>query len=132
MLPQKNIKILDANIILRFLMKDNAEMAAEAIEIIKENNVLVTMEVAAEVVFVMQKVYKATRKDIHHMIMCFVNISNVEVSDYLVLSKGLEIFRDNNLDFVDCILCAYNLCRGYEVCTFDVKLGKLIDNFNKK
>ncbi|MDE7294017.1 MAG: PIN domain-containing protein, partial [Oscillospiraceae bacterium] len=117
MLPQKNIKILDANIILRFLMKDNAEMAAEAIEIIKENNVLVTMEVAAEVVFVMQKVYKATRKDIHHMIMCFVNISNVEVSDYLVLSKGLEIFRDNNLDFVDCILCAYNLCRGYEVCT---------------
>lgn len=127
MLPQKNIKILDTNMILRFLMRDNAEMAAKSLEIIKKDQVFVTPEVVAEVVFVMQKVYKATREDIYNMIMSFMNISTVEVSEYSVLSKGLELFRDNNLDFVDCILCAYNLCYGYEVCTFDVKLQKLID-----
>lgn len=127
MLPQKNIKILDTNMILRFLMGDNAEMAAKSLEIIKNDNVFVTSEVVAEVVFVMQKVYKAPREDIYNMIMSFMNISTVEVSEYSVLSKGLELFRDNNLDFVDCVLCAYELCYGYEVCTFDVKLQKLID-----
>lgn len=127
MLPQKNIKILDTNMILRFLMGDNAEMAAKSLEIIKNDNVFVTSEVVAEVVFVMQKVYKASREDIYNMIMSFMNISTVEVSEYSVLSRGLELFRDNNLDFVDCVLCAYELCYGYEVCTFDVKLQKLID-----
>lgn len=124
---QKNIKILDTNMILRFLMRDNEEMADKSLEIIKNYNVFVTPEVVAEVVFVMQKVYKATREDIYNMVMSFMNISTVEVSKYFVLSKGLELFRDNNLDFVDCILCAYELCYGYEVCTFDVKLQKLID-----
>lgn len=75
----------------------------------------------------MQKVYKATRKDIYDMIISFIDIKNVNVSDYPVLSKGLELFRDNNLDFVDCILCAYNFCYGYEVYTFDAKLKKLIE-----
>lgn len=41
-------------------MRDNAEMAAKSLEIIKENSVIVTMEVVAEVAFVMQKVYKVT------------------------------------------------------------------------
>lgn len=130
MLPQKNIKILDTNMILRFLMRDNIEMADKSLEIIKNDNVFVTPEVVAEVVFVMQKVYKATREDIYDMITSFMNISTVDVLEYSVLSKGLELFRDNNLDFVDCILCAYNLCCGYEVCTFDVKLKKLIDRLN--
>lgn len=124
---QKNIRILDTNMILRFLMRDNEEMAVKSLEIIKNDTVFVTSEVVAEVVFVMQKVYKATREDVYNIVMSFMNISTVEVPEYSVLSKGLEFFRDNNLDFVDCILCAYNFCYGYEVCTFDVKLQKLID-----
>lgn len=108
-------------------MRDNAEMADKVLEIIKESKVLVTTEVAAEVVFVMQKVYKATRADIRNMIFEFISISNVDVSEYSVLYKGLELFGENNLDFVDCLLCAYNMIYGYEVCTFDVKLKKLID-----
>lgn len=130
MLLQKNTKILDTNMILRFLMRDNIEMADKSLEIIKNNHVFVTPEVIAEVVFVMQKVYKATREDIYDMMISFMNISTVDVQEYSVLCKGLKLFKDNNLDFVDCILCAYNVCYGYEVCTFDVKLKKLIDRLN--
>lgn len=127
MLLQKNTKILDTNMILRFPLRDNIEMADKSLEIIKNNKVFVTSEVIAEVVFVMQKVYKATREDIYDMMISFINISTVDVQEYSVLCKGLKLFKDNNLDFVDCILCAYNVCYGYEVCTFDVKLKKLID-----
>lgn len=111
-------------------MRDNIEMADKSLEMIKNNHVFVTPEVIAEVVFVMQKVYKATREDIYDMMISFMNISTVDVQEYSVLCKGLKLFKDNNLDFVDCILCAYNVCYGYEVCTFDVKLKKLIDRLN--
>lgn len=60
----KNIKILDANMILRFLLRDNEEMADTAENLIDNNAVLLTLEVAAEVVFVLQKVYKQERSRI--------------------------------------------------------------------
>ncbi len=131
MLPQKNIKILDTNMILRFLICDDENMADTAEEIINSNIVFVTFEVAAEVVYVMLKVYKTDRSRIAAVLKDFINLDSVTVHDKKVLEKSLDIFGNNNLDFVDCILCAYNLCKGYEVCTFDIKLRKLIDNLNQ-
>lgn len=123
----KNIKILDANMILRFLLRDNEEMADTAEKLIDNNDVLLTLEVAAEVVFVLQKVYEQEHSRIAELVTKFAGLNNVSVSEHNVLIKGLEIFAENRLDFVDCLLCAYNLCYGYEVCTFDAKLKKLIE-----
>lgn len=128
----KNTKILDANMILRFLLKDNEKMADTAEELIDNNAVLLTLEVAAEVVFVLQKVYEQERSCISDLITRFAGLNNVSVSEHDVLIKGLEIFAKNRLDFVDCLLCAYNLCYGYEVCTFDAKLKKLIEKLENK
>lgn len=36
--------------------------------------------------------------------------------------KGLILFAETTLDFVDCLLIAYNKCYGYEVLTFDKKM----------
>lgn len=132
MLLLKNTKILDANMILRFLLRDNEEMADTAEELIDNNDVLLTLEVAAEVVFVLQKVYEQERSRIADLITRFAGLNNVSVSEYDVLIKGLEIFAENKLDFVDCLLCAYNLHYGYEVCTFDVKLKKLTENLKNE
>ena len=128
----KNTKILDANMILRFLLRDNEKMADTAEELIDNNDVLLTLEVAAEVVFVLQKVYEQERSRIADLITRFAGLNNVSVSEYDVLIKGLAIFSGNNLDFVDCLLCAYNLHYGYEVCTFDVKLKKLMEKLRNK
>ena len=49
--------ILDANVILRYLLNDNEEMALEAEKVIKAQNALVTIEVIAEVVYVLKRVY---------------------------------------------------------------------------
>lgn len=128
----KNTKILDANIILRFLLRDNEEMADTAENLIDNNAVLLTLEVAAEVVFVLQKVYGQKRGTIADLITKFAGLNNVSVSEYDVLIKGLAVFSENNLDFVDCLLCAYDLHYGYEVCTFDVKLKKLLEKLKNK
>ena len=56
---RKNTVMFDTNMILRYLLDDNLEMADKAEEYIKNENadVFVTVEVIAEVVYVLQKVY---------------------------------------------------------------------------
>ena len=46
------MRMLDANMILRYLLNDNEKMADEAERIIREGNVWITIEVLAEVVYV--------------------------------------------------------------------------------
>lgn len=47
--------MLDANIILRYLLNDDEKMANEAELIIKDGTALVTVEIIAEVVYVLKE-----------------------------------------------------------------------------
>ena len=49
--------VLDANVILRYLLNDNEAMAREAESIIKTEVTMVPIEVIAEVVYVLKGVY---------------------------------------------------------------------------
>ncbi len=122
--------ILDTNMILRFLLQDNKEMADKATEIIDSENVIFTNEVAAEVVYVLNGVYQVSRSEISKVLLDFIEIDNIVSTEYGVLSKALKFFAENKLDFVDCLLCSYSLQYGYEVCTFDVKLNKFLQKIN--
>lgn len=51
------MEMLDTNMILRYLLNDNEQMADEAEKIIRKGSVRVTMEVIAEVVYVLKGVY---------------------------------------------------------------------------
>lgn len=118
------MQMLDTNMVLRYLLNDNKEMADEAEKIIKGGSVLVTTEVIAEVVYVLKGVYSIERGKITSCLLEF--ISEVSVPEEKVVRLGLETYAEHNLDFVDCVLYAYNRVKGYEVRTFDRKLKKLI------
>lgn len=124
------MKILDTNMILRFLLRDNEEMANKAAEIIKSEGTVFTNEVAAEVVYVLTGVYKLERAAVSKALLAFIEIDGVKSTEYGVLSKALIFYAENSLDFVDNLLCAYNLQYGYEVCTFDRKLGKFLEKLH--
>jgi len=55
------MKIVDANIILRYLLEDHAEYFEKAISIVGKNRILLINEVVAEVVYVLEKVYQIDR-----------------------------------------------------------------------
>ena len=120
------MKILDANMILRFLLMDNKEMAVEVREIIRKEPVLILPEVMAEVAYVMTKVYKIDRTQTVNAISVFLDYPNVKIEKTDVVQKGIEYYGKTSLDFVDCLLCAYHTVSGYEICTFDKKLNNLI------
>lgn len=126
------MKILDANMVLRLLVRDNEEMAKKVIELLDTEHCLFTNEVAAEVVYVLGGIYKMNRADISKAMLTFLEVDGVVSTEYDVMSMGLKFFGETSFDFVDCLLIAYDLQCGYEVCTFDKKLAKYIQRFHSE
>jgi predicted nucleic-acid-binding protein len=118
--------IVDANIVLRYLLLDNMELAEKAGEIIENNNIFLPFEVVAEVVYVLEKLYQIERTEICRSIRELLEGDNIHTYDSDILNKALEIFSSKKIDFVDTLLCGYSLVRGDEVKTFDKKINKYI------
>ena len=118
--------MLDANIILRYLLDDNEEMSQKAEEYIKNGDAIVTTEVIAEVVYVLGGVYDMDKEKITSTINSFLDL--VRHQDKNVVKHALYTFGSYSLDFVDCVLFSYHKLRGYDIATFDNKLLKLMKN----
>ncbi|WP_041469568.1 PIN domain-containing protein [Geobacillus sp. Y412MC52] len=121
------MKIIDANIILRYLLNDHDELSGKAATIIEDNKVLLLREVIAEVVYVLEKVYKVKNDEISDILLELLKYDNIEVDDIEVVEEALALFGKRRLDFVDTPLYAYNKVKGYQVYTFDKKLDKMLE-----
>lgn len=121
------MKIVDANIILRYLLDDHEMLSEEATAIIENNKVLLPNEVIAEIVYVLEKVYEVGNNEISDTLLELFKFKNIVVNDIEILEKALLLFGRRRLDFVDTLLYAYNKVKGYEVYTFDKKLKKVLE-----
>ena len=115
--------MLDANAVLRFLLQDIEEQFQEVKAIVKRDRCYVTLEVMAEVCYVLEGLYQVSREDIadnFRKLNFDVTILNVDV-----FLRALEIFeKPPKLDFVDCLLYGYKMERGIDIVTFDKQLQK--------
>ncbi len=119
--------MLDANAVLRFLLQDLEEQFQEVRTVIKRDRCYVTLEVMAEVCYVLEGLYQVSREDIadnFRKLNYDVTILNVDV-----FLRALEIFdKPPKLDFVDCLLYGYKMERGIDIVTFDKQLMKQLGN----
>lgn len=118
--------ILDANMILRYLLNDNEEMADRAEQYLNAGDVFITIEVISEVIYVLKGVYSLKRDVIANTVKAFVELVNCREMD--VLKLALDTYGEQKLDFVDCVLYGYHSVKGAEIATFDKKLLKLMTN----
>ena len=126
---QKNIIIVDANIILRYLLRDNEKFYKEAEALFNnafsgKKRILIMHSIIAEVVYVLLKLYKVSRKEIAEVLIELMKIKGVKVQDKEILLNTFKMFKNKNLDFIDCLLCAYS--RKYKVMSFDKEVNKCI------
>ena len=117
--------IFDANMILRYLLRDNESMANQAKQYLIAGNVTVTIEVIAEAVYVLQGIYDMNRREIAEQVIRFLRL--VDCRDYDILPLAIRTYAEQSLDFVDCVLYAYHKVRGAEIATFDKKLLRLME-----
>jgi len=94
--------IIDANIVLRYVLEDHAELSPKAKKLIDENIVE-----TPEVVFVLMRIYGITQKDIANILIDFYENTNCFLQHREAVIKGIEYFGEKTLDFVDCILAGY-------------------------
>ena len=113
--------LIDANVILRYLLDDNKEMADKA-DVTIQKGACTIPEVLAEVVYVLKGVYNMKRDEIADCILGIVEI--VEMEHSKVMIEAIGIYKEKNLDFVDCILIAFNHVEEYKVFSFDKKSNR--------
>lgn len=116
--------MFDTNMILRYLLDDNQEMADTAEQYLDAGDVSVTIEVVAEVIYVLKGVYSLKHDKIVETVKDFIELVSCQEREVLFLA--LETFKKCNLDFVDCVLYAYHKLKNVEIATFDKKLLNLI------
>ena len=114
--------IIDANAILRYILCDNDDMATQVEELLENELTTARHEVLAEVVYVLNKVYKLPRLEIQRVVEQFLNLENIHTDDKAVVLFALTAFGQTTLDFVDTLLYAHHVVKGSRVFTFDKKL----------
>ncbi|CQR72122.1 tRNA(fMet)-specific endonuclease VapC [Sporomusa ovata DSM 2662] len=119
------MNIVDANVILRYLLNDEEELATRAADILENNFVHIPNEVLVEVVYVLEKVYKIERTDIFDAIIELLSYDNIE-AEKDVIAAALDLYKTRKFDVVDTILYAYHKISDHTIYTFDQKLEKYI------
>ena len=118
------MSLVDANVVLRYLLDDHAVLSARAADILEKHTVTMPVEVGCEVVYVLQKVYAVERRVIQQQLGDLLKEGLVSMERPDVFLKALECYGDSTLDFVDSLLWAYQLLDGQAIFTFDDKLLK--------
>lgn len=118
------MKLLDANAILRYVLRDNSEQAALVARAVTDG-CSTTPEVIAEVVYVLGGVYGMPREEVSWIIHCV--LLDVRVENVKALRYALGVFNLTSLDFVDCLLIAYHKVLGMDILSFDRKLNSNLE-----
>jgi len=124
--------IVDANIILRLILNDNIEMVKDARMQLQTETFLIKREVLAEVIYVLAGVYQTTKEDIEKAIFKLLDTEHIYVESEEVVRYAISTYKNHTVDFVDCLLHAYQDVDGEVIYSFDKKLNKLLNyNTNK-
>jgi len=118
--------IFDTNVILRYILQDNQEMVERVEEQLSSDVCFIPVEVIAEIVYVLSKVYSVQRKVIVKVVMDITDTENITVAQTDVVRHALSVYASTVLDFVDCLLIGYAKEKQYTVFTFDKKLQKYL------
>ncbi len=122
------VYLIDANIIIRFLVGDNAEHLTisrgffEQIEL-DEIKAEILDVVLMEVYFVMTKFYKIAKNELIEDLKKIVAMSGI-VGDKVLLIEVLNVLEHRNIDFVDALLCAKKELYGYGILSFDKEVKR--------
>lgn len=118
-------RLVDANVILRYLLGDVPAQAEKArMEI--DRGVYLLDGALAEVVYVLGGIYEMPRDRIASLLTDLLD--EVGSPNAAVGKRALSIFaKKSRLDFIDCYLAACQELGGDEVVTFDKDLIKYLN-----
>lgn len=118
---------LDTNVLLRYLLKDDAAQAARAErELERDERFLIDSIVLCELVWVLEAGYGFSRADIAAALERILATAQFEIDGQDLVLTALDDFRRSAADFSDCLIGRRNRSSGApETVTFDRSLKGL-------
>ena len=120
----------DANIIVRYLVKDNITLYTKAKDFfdkVKDGSekAVILESVIAECIYVLTKIYQAPKDKASNSLIDILHYKGIANDDQKELIRALNLFSERNIDIVDCILCAKAVGSGDNLFSFDEELNKV-------
>ena len=118
---------IDANILVRHLTGDPAEMAARATAYLRSaTGLLLTDLVAAETVYVLESFYEAPRYQVAEAMRALLGLGTVSCVDSALLLRAIEVYETDRIDFAEAYLVACAESTGVgRVASFDRSLDRV-------
>lgn len=120
--------LLDTNVLVRYLVRDNEDQYQKILEWFKDGEsgkikIIVPTIVVAEACFVLESFYKKHRTEISDAMVVFLSQKWLAVPDRDALLTLWTNFK-TGLHFVDSFLLSWAEKEKYRLMTFDKKLQK--------
>lgn len=117
---------MDANVMLRYLLRDNEEMYRRAYSLVKqaeggEVRIRLASLTVAEMVWILESFYGLERSMITETLTDVIMADGVAAEEKELLLKAMDDYRVTGVDFVDAYLAAKAEALGNSVATFDKK-----------
>lgn len=116
---------LDTNVLVRYVVQDDAEQSLAATALIEGGEhageiFFINQIVLCEVVWVVKRCYSGDREEIGRMVEQLLRTASFRVQRSAEVWSALNIYRKTTVDFADCLIACGNKaadCR--ETATFD-------------
>ncbi len=117
------VYLIDTNVIVRFLVKDNEAMYKEAsciFQKIKNFEIEARLEplILAECFYVLTKLYKKTRQEVVLALKSLVSMENI-YCDKILIFQTLANLEKKSIDFADAYLLAKSSLHQFGILSFD-------------
>jgi predicted nucleic-acid-binding protein len=124
--------ILDANVLVRFLVQDDPKRTAAANKLMSNAQagayeLELDPMIVAEVVYVLAAGYKRPRVDVANLLLAIIQSPCVKAEQEAELIDALLRFRDRGVDFADAWLASKAAKTKHEIASFDRDLDKFKD-----
>ncbi len=122
---------VDSNVILRFLTREPAEMAEQALALftaVQNGEIRLTLEeiALAEVVWVLKSYYRYPPDQVSNVLQELVNFPGIECEHKTTILIALRLFASKNMDFADAIIAAHMVRKGVDsIYSFDTHFDHL-------
>ena len=125
-------RIVDTNLIVRYLVQDNERQAAAAEKLFAACDrgdvaTVVLPVVLAECVFVLESFYQHARGEIASVLARLISSPGIEINGEAIHLDALERYRKTKVHFVDCVIAATAASEDIPVASFDQDFGKFGD-----
>lgn len=114
--------LIDTNVLLRFLLQDHKTLSKQANDIIDEHDVVCLNGVVYEVIHVLQSVYQIERQTIADKLLILFENEIIFGENKAVIIQALTVYQTTSMDFIDCLLIAYQVIDKKRVFSFDKKV----------